>query len=77
MIHILLTSPDRDWFTIPRFNSDPDARLSRNSARRYSEQHRSGLLHQGLGGIRIEDNVAVGKHGPVFLSTPSPVLVKG
>jgi Xaa-Pro aminopeptidase len=29
-----------------------------------------GVYIQGFGGIRIEDNVAVGKDGPVFLSTP-------
>lgn len=29
-----------------------------------------GVYIEGFGGIRIEDNVAVGKDGPVFLSTP-------
>ena len=29
-----------------------------------------GVYIQGFGGIRIEDNVAVGKDGPEFLSTP-------
>jgi Xaa-Pro dipeptidase len=29
-----------------------------------------GVYIDGFGGIRIEDNVAVGKDGPVFLSTP-------
>ncbi len=29
-----------------------------------------GVYIEGFGGLRIEDNVAVGKDGPVFLSTP-------
>ncbi len=29
-----------------------------------------GVYIEGFGGIRIEDNVAVGKDGPIFLSTP-------
>jgi len=29
-----------------------------------------GVYIPGFGGIRIEDNVAVGKRGPQFLSTP-------
>lgn len=29
-----------------------------------------GVYIKGFGGLRIEDNVAVGKDGPVFLSTP-------
>ena len=29
-----------------------------------------GVYIPGFGGVRIEDNVAVGAHGPVFLSTP-------
>jgi Xaa-Pro dipeptidase len=29
-----------------------------------------GVYIDGFGGIRIEDNVAVGKDGPIFLSTP-------
>jgi Xaa-Pro aminopeptidase len=29
-----------------------------------------GVYIEGFGGIRIEDNVAVGSQGPVFLSTP-------
>ncbi len=29
-----------------------------------------GIYIDGFGGIRIEDNVAVGADGPVFLSTP-------
>ena len=29
-----------------------------------------GVYIEGFGGLRIEDNVAVGKDGPIFLSTP-------
>jgi Xaa-Pro dipeptidase len=29
-----------------------------------------GVYIEGFGGLRIEDNVAVGKNGPIFLSTP-------
>ncbi len=29
-----------------------------------------GVYIEGFGGLRIEDNVAVGKEGPIFLSTP-------
>lgn len=29
-----------------------------------------GVYIEGFGGLRIEDNVAVGKNGPLFLSTP-------
>jgi Xaa-Pro aminopeptidase len=29
-----------------------------------------GVYIEGFGGVRIEDNVAVGKDGPLFLSTP-------
>jgi Xaa-Pro aminopeptidase len=29
-----------------------------------------GVYIAGFGGLRIEDNVAVGKDGPIFLSTP-------
>jgi Xaa-Pro aminopeptidase len=33
-----------------------------------------GVYIEGFGGIRIEDNVAVGANGPDFLSTPRQPL---